>query len=65
MEKDKKGDDIRPIGAAICIGCGVYELMLATSPRGHGWQFAAGLIFVVFGIVRGYYLLTEKKGSDR
>lgn len=52
--------EMKIIGTAIVFACGIYELLLATAPNGHGWQFVAGFAFIVFGIVRGFYLLREK-----
>ena len=52
--------EIKIIGTMIPLACGIYELDLAVQPDGHGWQFLAGVAFVVFGIVRGFYLLRQR-----
>lgn len=60
----KESDDsFRITAVGLVIACGVYELALSTSRNGHGWQFLAGITFVTFGVVRGWYLL--KRSAKR
>lgn len=53
--------EMKIISVVIVFACGLYELDLATGPRGHGWQFMAGFAFIVFALVRGFYLLRQKQ----
>lgn len=59
-EKGKSGD-MRPFGVMVCVACGVYEISLSTQPGGHGWQFLFGIAALVFGLLRGFYLLRAGK----
>ena len=52
----KKLDDMRHIGAVICLGSGVWALVTG---MGAWWKAVVGSCLVVFGFVLGYYLRRE------
>jgi hypothetical protein len=59
----KSGDDIRPIGAMICAGAGIWLLCEGLS-MGGTWRIGGGFLFIVLGLVRGWYLLKESSGTQ-
>jgi hypothetical protein len=59
----KKLDDMRGLGAVVCLGVGAWALAKGIS-MGVWWKAVAGLGLIVFGFVLGYYLRREMFGSD-
>jgi hypothetical protein len=54
----KKLDDMRRIGAVICLGSGAWALVTGIG-MGAWWKAVVGSCLVVFGFVLGYYLRRE------
>jgi hypothetical protein len=54
----KKFDDMRRIGAVICLGSGAWALAKGIA-MGDWWKAVVGFCFVVFSFVLGYYLRRE------
>jgi len=54
----KKLDDMRRIGAVICLGSGAWALVKGIG-MGAWWKAVVGFCLVVFAFVLGYYLRRE------
>ena len=56
----KKLDDMRRIGAVVCLGAGAWSLYKGIE-MGSWWKAVVGFGLIVFGVGLGYYLLRESK----
>ncbi len=56
MSTEGKKADIRPLGAMIALGAGLW-LLIEGIEMGGWWRLFLGFAFIVFGLVRGWYLL--------
>ena len=54
----KKLDDMRRVGAVVCLGSGAWSLVTGIE-SGAWWKVAAGFALIVFSFVLAYYLHRE------
>jgi hypothetical protein len=59
----KKLDDMRRIGAVICLGSGAWSLVKGIE-MGAWWKAVVGFGLIVFGFVLGYYLRRESNSMS-
>lgn len=63
MSEKSSSFDMRPVGAMICLACGIYLIAEAAS-YGGAWRWGAGFLCTAFGLIRGFYLL-KNEHTDR